>query len=200
MRFRHLMFTIGLALLAVSLTIPPASADGHLALGSKPPMADVKMKNVDGREVSIKDVMGSKGTLVIFTCNACPWAKKWESRIAEMGNMFRPLGIGTVAINSNDPAKNAEDGYDGMVQRAKDRGLKYPYVVDATSAVARAFGATRTPEIFIFDAAAQLVYHGAPDDNADQPDGVKVQYLRDALQSVAFGKEVVIKETKALGC
>ena len=80
MKCRHLVFTIGLALLAVSLTIPPASAEGPLALGSKPPMADVKMKNVDGREVSIKDVMGRKGTLVIFTCNACPWAKKWESK------------------------------------------------------------------------------------------------------------------------
>ena len=171
-----------------------------LALGAKAPSADVKMKGVDGKEVAIKDVMGSKGTLVVFTCNACPYAKGWESRIVDLGNSYAGKGIGMIAINSNDPKVVADDGYDEMVSRAKERGMKYPYVVDATSQVAKAFGAARTPEVFLFDAKGTLVYHGAVDDNVESAEKVSKTYLKDALDSVVAGKEVSVKETKAVGC
>jgi AhpC/TSA family protein len=171
-----------------------------LGLGSPAPMAEVKMKGVDGRERSIADVRGAKGTLVVFSCNACPWAKAWESRIVELGNAAGRRGIGVMVINANDPGVSQEDGYDTMRQRARQRGMKYPYVVDATSEVARAFGATRTPEAFLFSADGKLVYHGTIDDNAREPGKVERRYLKDALDAVVAGKAVPVAETKALGC
>jgi hypothetical protein len=171
-----------------------------LSIGDEVPMASVKMKSVDGREFSIAEAAGKKGTLVVFSCNACPWAKAWEKRIVEIGNTYPKQGVGVIVINSNDPDRVAEDGYAVMQQRAKQRGMKYPYVVDATSGVARAFGATRTPEAFLFDVSGKLVYHGTIDDNAKQPGQVKERYLQDAIRAVLGGKEVAVPETKALGC
>jgi peroxiredoxin len=175
-------------------------AAGPLALGGTMPMTGEKMKNVDGKEVTLDSVRGAKGTLVVFTCNACPWAKAWEDRIVALGNEYQKKGIGAIAINSNDPAKVAEDAYDPMKARAKEKGFAFPYVVDASSGVAKAFGATRTPEVFLFDAKGALVYHGTIDDNAQEPDKVKERYLAEALNAVASGSEVAVKETKAMGC
>jgi peroxiredoxin len=182
-----------------ALAAAPALASA-LAIGSKAPQADVKMKGVDGKEVSIEDVAGPAGTLVVFTCNHCPWAKAWESRIVELGNAYRQKGIGVIAINANDPKEYPVDGIDGMVERAKERDIQYPYVVDATSNVARAFGATRTPEAFLFDKDGRLVYHGSIDDNAQEPDKVDKRYLKDALDDVVVGRDVAVKETKSIGC
>jgi peroxiredoxin len=171
-----------------------------LALGAKAPALDVKMKGVDGKEVAIADLAGAKGTLVVFTCNACPYAKGWETRIVGLGNAYAAKGVGVIAINPNDPKVVADDGYEQMVSRAKDRGMRFPYVVDSTSQVARAFGATRTPEVFLFDAQGTLVYRGAVDDNVESADKVTRTYLKDALDAVVAGKDVPVKETKAIGC
>jgi peroxiredoxin len=171
-----------------------------LAIGAALPMADTKMKNVDGAEVSIAGVRGEKGTLVVFTCNACPWAKAWHSRIVALGNRAAKKGIGVIAINPNDPGVVAEDDFPPMQENAKRSKMAFPYVVDATSEVARAFGATRTPEVFLFDRDGKLVYHGAIDDNAKQPDKVKDRYLDQAVTAVLDGKAVALQETKALGC
>jgi len=197
------------ALLAASLVLVSGAPVGagetttaptSLALGAKAPMATTRMKTANGKEVSIADVKGAKGTLVVFTCNACPWAKKWESRIVELGNDAGKKGIGMIAINSNDPNVNADDSYAVMQTRAKERGMKFAYAYDATSGIARAFGATRTPEAFLFDASGKLVYHGTIDDNADDAAAVKDAYLANAVNAVAGGKAVPVAETKALGC
>jgi peroxiredoxin len=190
---------LALAVGAVAHAAEPA-APAALALGASIPKAGEKMKNVDGKEISIADVKGAKGTLVVFTCNACPWAKAWEDRIVALGNDYQKKGIGVIAINSNDPGKVAEDAYEPMKSRATEKGFAFPYVVDATSGVARAFGATRTPEAFLFDSKGALVYHGTIDDNAQEPAKVKDRYLADALNALATGAEISTKETKALGC
>ncbi len=183
-------------LLSLALAAPAAA----LNLGATAPKADVKMKNVDGRELTIDEIAGKQGTLVIFTCNHCPWAKAWESRIAALGNAYAKRGIGVIAINANDPKANAADNFDGMVERAKQLGLQFPYVVDNGSTVAKAFGAERTPEIYLFDGKGALVYKGTVDDNAEHADAVKQHYLGDALEQVASGKPVAVGESKALGC
>lgn len=185
---------------ALAFSIALASAATALQLGVKIPQREVKMRNVDGRELSIADVAGAKGTLVIFTCNHCPWAKAWETRIATLGNTYAQRGVGVIAVNANDPVAYADDSFDAMVKRAKERDFQFPYVVDAGSKVARAFGAERTPEAFLFDANGVLVYHGTIDDNADDAGAVKQHFLRDALDAVASGQPVAVKETKALGC
>lgn len=195
-----LMLALSLALPAAARAADAAAAPEVLAIGAPPPMAEVGMKNVDGRELSISKAAGKKGTLVLFICNHCPWVKLWQSRIADVGNAAMRNGIGVVAINGNDPAAYPEDEFDVMVKRAKEVGYRFPYVVDATSDVARAFGASHTPEAFLFDAEGRLVYHGAVDDNAREPGQVKSRWLADAVAAVASGKPVPVAETKALGC
>jgi peroxiredoxin len=189
---------IAATLTAVALFAAPARA--QLALGDAAPMADVRLKNVDDKEVTLASLAGEKGTLVVFTCNQCPWAKLWEKRVSEIGNAALEAGLGVVAINSNDPSVNAGDGFAEMKKRAKALKLKFPYVVDATSDVARAFGATRTPEAFVFGADGKLVYHGTVDDSPKDVAAIKKFWLRDAVNEVAAGKPVTTAETKAFGC
>jgi len=171
-----------------------------LELGSAAPMSDVLMKAVDGKEYSLASVAGPKGTLVVFTCNSCPWAKAWQERVAAIGNAAAKRGVGAIAINANDPGRNPEDGFEEMARRAKSLGFTFPYAVDATSDLARGFGASSTPEAFLFDAKGLLVYHGTIDDNAREPKAVKQRWLRQAVDAVAAGRTVATAETKAMGC
>jgi hypothetical protein len=174
---------------------------GLLPAGAVAPQAGTKMKNaLDGKSVSIADVAGKTGTLVIFTCNHCPFARGWERRIADLANTYAKKGVGVILINANDPAKYPEDGFAEMQARAKSLGLQVPYVVDETSSVARAFGASVTPEAFLFDRGGKLAYHGTIDDNHRDPDQVKSHYLKDALEAVASGKPPAVAETKGIGC
>jgi peroxiredoxin len=177
----------------------PQDVGAGLALGAKLPMANTKMKNVDGKMVSIADVKGKTGTLVVFTCNHCPFAKAWEERIVELGNGYSKKGLGVILINANDPTMHEEDGYAQMQERAKSRGMQIPYVVDETSGVAKAFGAAVTPEAFLFDKSGKLVYHGAVDDNRDAG-RVEKHYLKDALEAVVGGKVPPVQESKGIGC
>lgn len=187
-----------LAALAVALLLP--STARALSLGDAVPAAGVKMKSVDGSEVTLAGAAGEKGTLVIFTCNHCPFVKAWEQRIVAIGNDAAGKGVGVVAINANDPRTVPQDGFEEMQARARERGFRFPYVVDDTSNVARAFGATRTPEVFLFDAKGRLVYHGAVDDNSQDAAAVEEHWLRDALAAVEAGRPVAVASTKALGC
>ena len=177
------------------------SMAGVLPIGQPPPQSNIKMKNaVDGKAVSIADVTGKAGTLVIFTCDHCPFARGWEGRIVELGNAYVKKGVGVILINANDPSEHEEDGFAGMQARAKSANMQIPYVVDETSNVARAFGATVTPEVFLFDRHGKLAYHGAVDDNRKEPDKVQNRYLKDALEAVVSGKPPALSDTKSLGC
>lgn len=158
------------------------------------------MLGVDGSRVSIATVAGERGTLVIFTCNHCPWAQAWEGRITALGNRFRQEGIGVIAINSNDPEEFPADDYDGMRERARAAAMRFPYVVDPTSGVARAFRARKTPEVFLFDRRLRLVYHGAVDDNPFEEQSVQRHFLRDALVALVAGSPIENAETRAIGC
>ena len=198
--FRTAALVVGLTLTSAAALAAEEMANPTLAIGDAAPMTSVKMKSVDGKEFSSADVAGEKGTLVIFSCNACPWAKAWEKRIVEIGNAYPRRGVGAIVINANDPERVADDGYAVMQQRAKQRGMRFPYVVDASSDVARAFGAAHTPEAFLFDHDRKLVYHGTIDDNAKEPGKVKERYLKVAMDAVVAGKDIALKETKALGC
>lgn len=178
----------------------PSPRPQGLRIGDDMVMADVEMRNVDGESLSLASVKGDKGTLVVFTCNHCPYAKAWEARVTALGNAYAKKGVGVVAVNPNDPSVQAEDGFDEMVARAEKLGMEFPYVVDATSDVARAFGASKTPEAFLFDADGALVYHGAVDDNAKDPDAVEATYLKDALDAVLAGEPVAVPTSKSVGC
>ncbi len=185
---------------ALAVAAPAMAGDAGISIGDKAPMAQTKMRTVDGSTTTIAAAAGKQGTLVIFTCNSCPWVKAWQGRMVELANAYVKKGVGVIMINANDPEVNGEDGFDGMVARAKQLGMGFPYAVDASSDIARAFGATRTPEAYLFDADGQLVYHGTIDDNARHPDAVKEHFLADALEAMLGGEPVPSPETKALGC
>ena len=172
-----------------------------LALGAAPPLVTTKLKNpADGKALSIADVKGPKGTLVVFTANTCPFARAWDQRIVELGNRYAKQGIGVLLVDANDPGIAKGDTADAVKAHHQQSGMQFPFVVDEGSALARAFGATVTPEAFLFDKGGKLVYHGTVDDNHKQPDQVTRHYLRDALEAVTAGKAPPLAETKSMGC
>jgi peroxiredoxin len=172
-----------------------------LALGATAPLSSTKLKNpADGKTVSIADAKGPKGTLVVFTCNNCPFAKAWEQRIVELANGYSKKGIGVLLVNANDPSVAKSDTPELIKARHQERAMSVPYVIDENQTVARAFGASVTPEAFLFDKAGKLTYHGTIDDNHKEPDKVTKHYLKDALEAVSTGKAPPVTETKSMGC
>lgn len=171
-----------------------------LTLGDSLPQIDQRLLNVDGKEISLSDMKGPKGTLVFFTCNHCPYVKAWESRTVALANQALKDGFGVIAINSNDTKASEADSFMEMQKRAKNVGKNYPYTLDITSQYAKAFGASKTPEFFLFNSEGKLVYEGALDDSAEDASKVKHQYLQDALNALKSGKPVAVAESKAIGC
>lgn len=188
-----------------------------MAWGDRLVEGKTEMPTADGGRISLEKVKGKKGLLVAFTCNHCPYAKKWQDRLTTLGNLYVKKGIGVIAINANDP-KVYED--DSVVEMKKlwsgqssvsPMAWNFPYAVDETSNIARAFGATKTPEFFLFDKKSRLVYHGALDADADNakllayegkiPSEIaSQQYLKNALDAVVAGKKVERFSTQSFGC
>lgn len=160
-----------------------------------------RLKNIDGKTVSSDDLAkGSKALAVIFSCNHCPYVQAWEDRMIALGKTYPPKGAVFVLINANDPRKYAEDGFPEMVKRAKAKGYPFPYLHDETQEIARAYGATRTPEVFLFDSQGLLRYHGRIDDNYENPEAVRSHDLREALEAVLTGRTPATAETPPAGC
>ena len=192
---------LALAGLALTLSAGAVRADSKpLALGATAPLTSAKLKTTEGKTISLADAKGPKGTLVVFTCNNCPFAKAWESRIVELANGYSKKGIGVLLVDANDPSIAKADTPELIKARHQERAMAVPYVIDEGGAVARAFGATRTPEAFLFDKAGKLAYHGTIDDNSKEPDKVTKHYLKDALDAVSAGKAPAVTETKSMGC
>ena len=170
-----------------------------IAIGTSIPMADVKMKSIDGKEYAIKDLVKKNGVLVMFSCNTCPIVVKYQRRTLEAINEAKNNGFGVILINSNEDYRSGDDSYSAMKEYAKNQGYNVPYVVDDNSAVANAFGATRTPESFLFNAKGQLIYHGAMDDNQEASQATR-KHLATAINEAVSGKEISINRTRSVGC
>ena len=174
---------------------------GELSLGSSIPLGDVKMVDISGKIVSLNDMKMVNGLLVNFSCNTCPWVVAWQNRYNTLAEESAKNKIGFITINPN--TKNRDkigEGLDAMKNFSKKYGHDFLYTVDEGAKLASAFGATKTPHIYLFNGEGKLVYRGAIDDNARKSKKVKQSYLMDAIASVGNGKEVAIKDTKALGC
>ncbi|HEU4798215.1 MAG TPA: thioredoxin family protein [bacterium] len=169
-----------------------------LALQSR--LIPFSLKGTDGRTLRPEDFAQAKVLGVIFTCNHCPYARAWEDRLIRIQRDYANRGVRFILISSNDPAKVPDDSFDQMKARAQAKGYPFPYVFDETQEVAKAYGATRTPEIFLFDESRTLRYHGAPDDNYEDPTTVQHHYVRDALDALLAGKAPPTPETKPVGC
>ena len=166
-------------------------------------VAGFKLKNVNGKMVSMADYKTAKGFIIVFTCNHCPFSKAYEQRIIDLNTFYAPKGYPVLAISSNDKDVAPEDSYENMQALAKDKQYAFPYLYDEKQAVAKIFGATRTPQIFILNKEKKgsvLVYTGAIDDNTDSPADVTTKYVQNAMKEILSGKPVEQNFTKAVGC
>jgi len=176
------------------------AADGYKP-GDK--ARDFKLKNVDGKMVSMADYKDAKGYIVVFTCNHCPFAKAYESRIIALDKMYKTKGFPVVAINPNDKSKEPEDSYENMVAYAKDKNYPFPYLYDESQEIAMAYGAARTPHVFVLSKKGNdltVEYIGAIDNNTDDASAVTKKYVEDAVNNLLAGKKPETTSTKAIGC
>jgi peroxiredoxin len=177
------------------------AGDGGYQVGDK--AADFKLKNIDGKWVSLGDYKDAKGFIVIFTCNHCPYAKAYEDRIVALDKKYAPAGFPVIAINPNDATAYPDDSYENMQKRAKEKGFTFPYLYDEQQTVYPQFGATRTPHIFVLAKAGDemtVEYIGAIDDNYEDASKVTNKYVENTVDALLAGKKPEVTSTKAIGC
>jgi peroxiredoxin len=197
-QFSIFMLAVLVMLTAASFTTTQA---GGYRIGDK--AMDFSLKNVDGKMVSLKDYGDAKGIIVVFTCNHCPFAKKYEDRIIALNTKYAGKGYPVVAIQPNDPKKQPEDSYEEMQKRAKEKSYAFPYVIDETQQIAKTYGAQKTPHIFLLKKVGAnyiVSYIGGVDDNPNEPEKVTTRYVEAAVDNLLAGKPVANPETKAIGC
>lgn len=166
-----------------------------VSIGAAAP--DFSLNDTAGERWSLN---GAPATVLVFTCNHCPYALAWHDRIADVASEYEDRGVVTMAINSNDADRYPRDSYDAMRQRvAADGGWPMPYLHDASQEVARAYGAEKTPDVFVLDGDGALRYRGAPDGDYDDP-GQRAAWLREALDSILGGETPKRAQTKPVGC
>jgi len=171
-----------------------------LPIGSTMPKADLKMKDITGKEVAMKDAIKANGLLVMFSCNTCPYVIKNQERTLAISKLATANNVGVIILNSNEALRGSDDSFDAMKAYAKEQRYQWNYVVDKNHEVADAFGANRTPECFLFDKHLQLVYHGAIDNSPADAAAITRVHLQEAINEMVGGKEVSIKESKSVGC
>jgi peroxiredoxin len=191
-------------LLASTILVALAFAAFRLAdvlpIGASLPKADVKLKDISGKDVALGNLSGKNGLLVMFSCNTCPYVIKNEARTVAICNFARQQNMGVVLINSNEAYRDGDDSYEAMKKYAAEQKYNWHYVVDKNSIIADAFGANRTPECFLFDKNQKLVYHGAIDDNPSDAAAVTRSHLQEAIKELVEGKEISVKESRSVGC
>lgn len=158
------------------------------------------LKGVDGKTYGSDSFKDAPFLLVVFSCNHCPYVKAYEDRIIDFVSRYKEKGLATIYINSNEDQNYPEDRFDEMVKRAQEKNFPFPYVRDEDQTVAKAFGATHTPEFFLFDSERTLRYHGRFDDNWKDPHNVRRRYLQEALDALLEGKAVSEPEVHSIGC
>ena len=186
-----------LSIIAAAFVVAAVAFADDATVGSRAPSFAL-MNTVDGKPVAFKSGSG-KPSGVFFTCNQCPYAKAFEPRLIAIAKEYQAKGVNFYAIDSNDEARYAEESAANMKARAVEKGYPYPYLKDADSSVARAYGAKVTPDVFVVDGSGVIRYRGYVDDSA-KPEERKTTGLTDALDAVLAGKPVANASTRAFGC
>ena len=187
-----------LSFLQIKFPMERPSTGLKLVLGDKAPY--FSLKATDGRIYSIKDFEGSKAFVVIFTCNHCPYARAYESRILELATQYQQQGVKFVAVCANDPAGYPEDDFEHMVAKSKEWNFAFPYLQDLNQVMAEAYDAACTPEIYIFDHDLRLRYHGRVDDNHQDRSRVTESSMANALAAIMEGGQPEQPMTPVIGC
>lgn len=166
-------------------------------------VSDFKLKNTDGKMVSLSDYKGGKGAIVIFDCNTCPYSQAYNERIISLNKTYAPKGFPVITINANDVKMSPGDSYDEMVRQAKAKGYDFPYLYDESQEVALRFGATNTPHVFLLKRSGEsfvVSYIGAIDNNPRNAEAADKKYVEEAIGLLLANKDVQTKRTKAVGC
>ncbi len=161
---------------------------------------DFSLQNIDGNMVSLSDFENAEGFIVIFTCNTCPWAVKYEDRIIALHKKYSDSGFPVIAINPNDPSIKPGDGFAEMKVRATEKGFNFPYVFDEKQEVFPAYGATKTPHVYVLNKDRVVQYIGAIDDSPRDAESVSINYIDNAIGAMRSGKLPDPATTKAIGC
>jgi peroxiredoxin len=166
-------------------------------------VSDISLKNVNGKMVSFSQFKEAKGFIVVFSCNTCPVVKKYQDRIIGLNSQFSDKGYPVVAINSNDKSVSPGDSYEDMKKYATSNGLKFEYLYDESQDVAKRWGATNTPHVYVLTKDGdklKVAYVGAIDNNADDPGSADKKYVVDAVNALLNNEKVPVASTKAIGC
>jgi thioredoxin-related protein len=200
-QFKYNNMKLLFSLLLLSAVLVAATvANDELTIGSPIPSPEVKMKDPNGKDYSFASAKQKNGLLVVFSCNTCPWVIKNQEVANEAYAYALANNIGVLVLNPNEAQRNGDDSKEKMKAYAKDQQYKWPYVLDANSAMANAFGAKVTPECYLFDKDLKLAYHGAITDNPKTPAESSRDHLKVAIDEVADGKAVSVTTSKAMGC
>ncbi len=186
-----------------SVLLTSAAALQPQGLGIGDSAVDFVLKNVNGEKVSLRRMTEAKGFILIFTCNSCPYSVAYEDRIIALHEKYADKGYPVVAINPNDSGKQPKDSFEKMQERAKEKGFTFPYLLDETQEIAKAYGATRTPHVFLLDKKAdglKVAYIGAIDNNTQNAKAADKKYVEDAVENLLAGKSVSTTQSKAIGC
>lgn len=187
--------------MAVGAVVLMSAAPAGYSVGDV--VQDFKLKNVDGKQVALSDFKNAKGVVVIFDCNTCPYSKAYNERIMALNKKYSGKGFPVIAINSNDAAASPGDSFEAMVTQAKRKKYDFPYLADETQDVARSFGATNTPHVFVLERSGnefKVAYIGAIDNSSRDAAKADKKYVEEAIDALLAGKPVANPQTKAIGC
>lgn len=191
------MFRKALAVAAMMLSLTVGTAAAQLAPGAEAP--DFNLFGVDYRYHRLSEYLERedvRAVVVVFTCNHCPESVRYEDPLIKLGNTYQPRGFPFILVNPNPADMVARDGFPQMIERAAEKEFPFPYVYDETQETARAYGATRTPEIFVVDRAGRVVYTGSVDTRRFQAP----HFLADALEALEAGREIERPQSRPFGC
>ncbi len=165
--------------------------------------SDFKLKDVSGKEISLQDFSSAKGYILIFTCNHCPCAAKYEDRILALDKKYKPLGYPVIAVNSVNQEQYPTETFSRMKARASFKKYSFPYLKDEDQEVAIAYGAPSTPYVYVLQRSGDQLkvrYTGAIDDNIQDPKAVLERYVENAVDQLLAGKPVIQPVTLMHGC
>lgn len=194
-----LLLAVGFA----SFTTTDSSGDDAMGLLIGDVAPEINLMNVNEKMVSYADYPNAKGFIVIFTCNTCPYSVASEDRINALDAEFKDKGYPVIAINPNDPDVQPADTFERMQDKAEEKSFTFPYLYDDSKTVYAAYGAKKTPHVYLLqneDGKRIVKYIGAIDDNVRNASAVKTRFLANAVNELLDGKEITVKETKAIGC
>lgn len=193
-------FILSLCLLSLFIISMSSEKQGY-KIGDT--ATDFKLKNIDHKMFSMADMPNNKGFVIVFTCNHCPYAKKYENRLIALHNKYAEKGYSVIAINPNDEKIYPQDSFENMQKRAKSKQFPFPYLHDESQKVAKTYGARKTPHVYLLNkekGALKVAYIGGIDNNPKDANAVTEPYLEDAIKALLAGKKPTINKTKAVGC